>query len=165
MMLARLLPLWGWLQRNPLLCLCAGLALWGAYERHQHVGWRDYAKRLEQASREAEVAQAIVNHEPARISAAIAEKSDAQAPAYHADVRRAADAARLRPEAGCAVHPDLRRADPPTPVDDRPAAASGVVSRPQADDDLLVAAAGRAALCVADAQALIAAGLAIKGDN
>jgi hypothetical protein len=39
-----------------------------------------------------------------------------------------------------------------------------VVSRPKADDDLIVAAAGRAAQMHADAEALIAAGVARKNE-
>lgn len=115
MLLARLLPLWGWLQRNPLLCLCAGLALWGAYERHQHVGWRDYAKRLESASAAASAAQKALR---AAETKAYQEKADA-ADANHLEgldrartaTRAYVDAHRVRPEGGsCAAQPE-READ------------------------------------------------------
>ena len=40
--------------------LAGALALalfWGGYERQQHIGWRDYAKRLERAAQAATAAQ------------------------------------------------------------------------------------------------------------
>lgn len=105
--------------------------------------------------------QQAANHAPAAASQAIAEKSDEQAPAYYAAARAAADAHRVRADSPrCTVAANLPGADHAAPVNDGPAASPDMVSRPKTDDDLLVAAAGRAAQMHADAEALIAAGVA-----
>ena len=115
MLLARLLPLWGWLQRNPLLCLCAGLALWGAYERHQHTHWRDYAKRLESASAAASAAQKALRAAETKAYQEKAAHADTEYRAALADARSAtADYVRrnrVRPEGGSCAPVSLGQAD------------------------------------------------------
>ena len=115
----------------------------------------------------AEAAQIAANHAPAAQSQTIAEKSNETAPAYY-DAVRSAVAARttiVRKDAVCPPRDsDLPRADHAPPIDDRPVAATGMVSRAKADDDLIVAAAGRASQMHADAQALIDAGVAVPSE-
>lgn len=86
-LLARLLPLWNWLRSNPLLALCAVLALWGAWEHHRAQGWRDYAHRLESASEAAKRAQVALRAK---------ERADYQEKAHEADTRYATDLHRAR---------------------------------------------------------------------
>lgn len=164
--------LWGrtalaWAKANPGWAVAILAVLGAAYERHQHTTWRDYAHRLETASRTAATAQAAVNHVPAILSQVIARKSDAEAPVYYAAVRSAAAAhAVIVRRPACPSSPaDLPGTDRPAPLDDGPVAAADMVSRPRADDDLIVAAAGRAAQMHADAEALIAAGVAVPSDG
>ena len=115
----------------------------------------------------AEAAQIAANHAPVAQSQTIAEKSNETAPAYY-DAVRGAVAARttiVRKDAVCPPRDsDLPRADHAPPIDDRPVAATGMVSRAKADDDLIVAAAGRASQMHADAQALIDAGVAVPSE-
>lgn len=109
----------------------------------------------------ATAAQIAANHEPARVSAEIARQSDADAPSYYRAVADAAGAHRLPVRACSPSAADLPGTDRPSAIDDGPAPAPDMVSRPRAEDDQIVAAAGRAAQMHADAQALIAAGVAI----
>ena len=115
----------------------------------------------------AEAAQIAANHAPVAQSQTIAEKSNETAPAYY-DAVRSAVAARttiVRKDAVCPPRdPDLPGADRVAPVDDRPVAVASMVSRAKADDDLIVAAAGRASQMHADAQALIDAGVAVPSE-
>jgi hypothetical protein len=150
--------------------LAAALALAGligalAHYRHAyHAEQARYAALV--ASVEAQRVQAtkdqqVANHALAAASQTIAEKSNAQAPAYYADVRAAA--LRMRADnSSCSSPASVPGTDHAAPVDDGSAPAPGMVSRPQADDDLLVAAAARAAQMHADAEALIASGAAIN---
>lgn len=164
----RLGSLWGWITASPAR-IWAAIAIitlgYAAWQFRQAEDWAAKFRQLEAdtraASKQAATSQAAVNHQPAAISAAIAEQSNAKAPAYYRSVIAAADLHRVQStcprSAGAA---DLPGADHAAPVDDRPAPAPDMVSRPRADDDLLVAAAARAAQMHADAQALIAAGVA-----
>ena len=115
----------------------------------------------------AEAAQIAANHAPAAQSQTLAETSNDTAPAYY-DAVRGAVAARttiVRKDAVCPSRDsDLPGADHAPPIDDRPAAVASMVSRAKADDDLIVAAAGRASQMHADAQALIDAGVAVPSD-
>jgi len=125
---------------------------------------RDEITQIHVAQADATKHQTEVNHEPARKSAEIARKSDAQAPAYYAAVRVAADAHRMRNP--CPIsNPDLPGTDRPIPSDDHTGEATGMVSRPKADDDLIVSAAAQAAQMQVDAQALIDAGIAVSEDS
>lgn len=123
-----------------------------------------FKAEVKAAAPKAAAAQADANHAPAAKSQAIAEKSDAEAPAYYAAAHAAADAHRVRTDSPrCTVATDLPRTDHPAPVNDGPARAADMVSRPKAEDDLIVAAAARAAQMHADALELITAGSA-KGE-
>ena len=118
---------------------------------------------VQAASAQAAIDQQAANRVPAILSKVIAENSDAQSPAYYADVRAAAE--RMRKDGPrCPGPAGVPAADYPAPIDDGSAHAASVVSRPKADDDLIVAAAGRAAQMHADAEALIAAGVAKAAD-
>lgn len=105
---------------------------------------------------------------PSSDSSAAARRSDAQAPAYYASVAGAAAAhagvVRGTCPASSVGNANLPGPDPVTPVNDGPAGAAVMVSRPKADDDLIVAAAGRAAKMHQDALDLIAAGDAVADD-
>lgn len=138
--------------------LLFGLQTWRLDRAHQTIA------DTRAAQHQSGVQQAAVNHEPARVSGEIARQSDAEAPAYYRAVAGAADAHRVRSPA-CPVSPaDLPGTDHPSALNDGPAPAADLVSRPRAEDDQIVAAAGRAAQMHADAEALIAAGIARRAD-
>ena len=118
---------------------------------------RAFKAEVKTATKQATIAQQAVNHVPAAKSQAIAEKSDAQAPAYYASVRAAADRVRVN-SPRCTVAASVPRADNPPALNDGPADPTRVV--PEADYNQLVDAAARAAQMHADAEALIAAGVA-----
>ena len=123
--------------------------------------YRDKLASIRPAQAKATAAQVAVNHQPAAISAAIAKVSDAQAPAYYRSVSDAADLHRLRANPACGASPaGLSGADHPAALDDRSAGSPELVSRPKTDDDLLIAAAARAAKMHQDALDLIAKGAA-----
>jgi len=144
----------------PWQALCLVLLCLSAWLWHGRSAARQQIARIEAAQHQAAADQAAVNHQPAATSAAIAEASNAQAPAYYRAVRIAGDAQRLR-HACPASRADLPGTDRAAALDDRSPAAAELVSRPKADDDLILAAAGRAAQMHADAQALIANGAAV----
>ncbi len=111
--------------------------------------------------------QIHINQLPAIKSAAIASQSDDEAPAYFAAVSAAADTHRsiVRP-ATCPVSPaSVPSADPAVEGVHGPAVVAGMVARPKAEDDLIVAAAARAAQMRADAQGWIADGIAVPDDG
>jgi len=154
---------WRWVMATPVHLLAAALAVSVAanlWQWHLLSVAHVFKAEVKVAAKQASKDQQAVNHAPAAASQAIAEKSNAQAPAYYADVRAAA--LRVRADSPrCPVSASVPGADHAAPVNDGPIDAARVVSRPQADDDLLVAAAGRAAQMHADAEALIAAGVAV----
>ncbi len=120
------------------------------------------------AAPKAAAAQAAVNHRPAAISQVIAETSDAQAPAYYRAVHAAADAhaVRMRPAPSCrgAGGTDLPGTDPAAQSVHGSDATADLVCRPRAEDDQLVAAAGRAAEMRAIAQGWLISGIAVPAD-
>ncbi|MBN9143771.1 MULTISPECIES: hypothetical protein [unclassified Novosphingobium] len=151
-----------WLFAHPMAALALVLGVWAMIEHQAAAKWEGaYHKLLtstQSASKQAATDQAAVNHQPAAASAAIAEKSNAQAPGYYRDARNAFDLHRVRPSvASSPGAADLPGTDHAAPVDDRPIAATDLVCRPKADDDLIGNAAFRAAQMHVDAQALIAA--------
>lgn len=85
--LIRLLPVWNWLKANPLLALCALLALYAAYERHQAAKWHDRAEACQTASQAAAEATKALR---------AAERKTYQDKANEADAKHAADLARVR---------------------------------------------------------------------
>lgn len=85
--LVRLLPVWSWLKANPLLCLCALLALWGTYERHQAHKWQSHAIACQTASDAARKAQEALRAQ---------ERAKYQEQAHEADTRYAATLAGAR---------------------------------------------------------------------
>jgi hypothetical protein len=119
------------------------------------------------AQKTATTAQIAANHEPAAKSQTIAENSRDQSQAYYDEGRRAglayAAAHRVRPEAvGCPVSaPGVSGADRAAAVDDGPGDASDMVALSQADYGLLVSNSNRLAKVHQDADALIAAGVAV----
>ena len=119
------------------------------------------------AAPKAAAAQSDANHRPAAISQAIAETSDAQAPAYYRAVHAAAAANRMRPAPSCRGPggADLPGADPTAESVHGPDAAPDLVCRPRAEDDQLVAAAGRAAEMRAIAQGWLITGIAVPADR
>ena len=164
----RAAPLWDFLRANPWRAVALIALLLAAYERWQHVHWRNFGQSVIAAQHKAAADQTAVNHEPARKSAAIAEKSDAEAPAYYRAVHAAADAhsVRLRTPAGPLSTPDLPRADRAEPSLHGPAIDPGqpsaeLVCRPTVEDRWLVGAAARAAEMHQEALDLISEGVAI----
>lgn len=91
------------------------LALWGAYERHQHVGWRDYAKRLENASAAATAAQKAMRDAETKAYQEKARVADANhlegLDRARTDTARYIAAHRVRSNGSCAAQPQ-READP-----------------------------------------------------
>ena len=155
---------WRWITATPVHLLGAVLAVSVAlnlWQWHQLAACHAFKAEVKAAAPKAAAAQAAVNHAPAAKSQAIAEKSDAEAPAYYAAVHSAADAHRVRADGPrCASPASVPGADHAASVNDGPAPATDMVARPKADDDLIIAAAARAAQMHADAEALIAAGVA-----
>lgn len=137
-------------------------------------GLRDRAERAEAALKavkaaqsKAVAAQAAANHEPARISRAIAEASDVQAKDYY-EKGRAAGAAfaaahgvrNACPEGG-ANSASLPGSNSAAAQHDGPGDSAGMVAVPRADFDQLTGNALRLAQVREDAQALIASGVAV----
>ena len=140
------------------------LAIW-----HQHgqlAACHTFRADVKAAAPKAAAAQADANHRPAAISQAIAETSDAQAPAYYRAVHAAAAANRMRPAPSCRGPggADLPGADPTAESVHGPDAAPDLVCRPRAEDDQLVAAAGRAAEMRAIAQGWLISGIAVPAE-
>ncbi|NKJ43180.1 hypothetical protein [Novosphingobium sp. SG720] len=123
--------------------------------------------KVKDAQPAARAAQAAVNHQPAAVSATIAEISDAQASAYYERGRAAgaAYAAAHRVPASCPAsqpgHADLPGADHPAPLDDGAGSAADDVALSRADFEILTGNSLRLAQVYQDAQALIAAGIAV----
>lgn len=160
---------WRWLTSSAVHFLSFALALslfgnWVLLERGNR--YRDKLERVHAVQAKATIAQQAVNHAPAANSQAIAEKSDAQAPAYYRALHAAADAGRVRPHTRSAGQASVPGTDHPIEGVHGQSADTGpeLVCRPIADDTWLVSMAGRAAQMHADAEALIAAGVAKAGD-
>ncbi len=169
--LERLLGLFRWLLAHPkdaalIGLVCLSVWLWRADSRH--IAERDAARAriaaLIKASDEAKAAQVAVNQAPAIAAKTIAEKSNAEAPAYYRRVADAANANRVRAASCPSGVANLPGADPAATVNDGPAGITEMVSRSREDDDLIVAAAARAAKMHDDARQLIEAGVAVAGD-
>ena len=115
----------------------------------------------------AEAAQAAVNHAPAAQSQTIAETSNANAKSDYDEGRAAgvayADAHRVRSDAQCkSSNPGLPGADHVAAVDVRDGKAADMVAVSQEDFAILTGNSTRLAKVQADAQALIAAGVAVE---
>lgn len=150
----------GFVVRNiwPVACALLALLAW-----HEHAGKISAEQTLQariQQEAVSHVVQVVTNHEPQRKSVEIARQSNAKAPAYYRSVAAAGRAHRVSAPS-CVSAPGVRGADSAPSVNDRSIEASGLVSRPKQDDDLLLAAAGRAAQMQADAQSLIDSGVAV----
>lgn len=141
------------------------VAVCALFWQHRAIGQRDAViATLIKAGDEAKAAQVAVNRAPAIAAKTIAEKSNAEAPAYYRRVADAANANRVRAASCPGGAANLPGADHAAPVNDGPAATPEMVSRSREDDDLIVAAAARAAKMHQDAAALIEAGVAVKGE-
>lgn len=145
------------------------IALMALFIWHQHAqiaACHTFRADVKAAAPNAAAAQAAVNHAPAAKSQAIAEKSDAEAPAYYRAVHAAADAHRMRPapDRSGTGNADLPGADPAATGVHGPAEPADLVCRPRAEDDLILAAAARAAEMRAVAQGWVIDGLAVPAD-
>lgn len=150
-----------WTWRFPLALLLA----WHFHSRliATHADFAAFRADTVKAAKQSAANQQAANRAPAAKSEAIARNSDAQAPAYYADVRAAAERMRQAPPR-CPSPARVPGTDHPAEINDRPAATAELVCRPQADDDLLTGAAARAGQMHADAEALIAAGVARRNE-
>ena len=127
-----------------------------------HAQFALFQNEVADAQTVAAVNQAQANHTPAILSKVIAEKSHAEAPAYYDRVRAASE--RVRKDGpSCPVAADLPGADHPAEVVHGPDPATRVV--PAAEFDQLSNAAARASQMRADAQAMIAAGIAVSDEE
>lgn len=115
----------------------------------------------------ATAAQAAVNHQPAQVSRAVAEASDVQSKNYY-EQGRAATAVYAAANSVRRACPEGRASGPGVPGTDRPAAqhdgagdAAEMVAVSRADLDRLSGLALRVAQVREDAQAMIAAGVAV----
>ena len=155
-----------WASRNPWPALAIVLLIGNVVQWHIHKVELAHDAAIAAAQKSSTAAQITVNQAPAIASAQLARQSDATAPAYYGAVAGAAAAHDSIVRSGaCTPGPaDLPRPDPAAPVNDRPAVTPELVSRPKPDDDLIVAAAGRAAKMHQDAADLIARGLAVPDD-
>lgn len=161
---------WRWLTASPAHFLAFALAVSiaaNAWQHHRIINLQEArhsdAVAFQIASDQNHAAQVAVNHEPARVSGAIAREANATAPAYYDQLRRAADDHAVRMPAGeVGVGPSgLPRANPFEQGLHRPDVLAGLVCRPAEDDGLLVTAAGRAARMLAQAKSWIESGIAI----
>lgn len=160
---------WAWITATPvhallaLLTLSAGLNL---YQWHLLSIRAGTIAAVKQGREQATKDQIAVNHAPAAKSRAIAEQSNVDAKNYYEAGHRAgavyADAHRVPRPAACPVrNPDLPGADRAAGIDDGAGAVAGMVAVSPADFDLLTANSLRLAKVHQDADALIAAGVAI----
>ena len=97
----RLLPLWRWLKANPLLCLCAILAIWGAWERSGRLKAIDQRNECRAASQAAAAQTKAMREAERRQYEEQARHADQEHTEALADARAAADryiaAHRVRP--------------------------------------------------------------------
>jgi hypothetical protein len=91
-LLIKILPIWSWLKANPLLCLCAMLALWGGWERHQAHKWQSRAIACQTASDAARKAQEALRAQERAKYQEQARHADQAYAAAIADARNATDA-------------------------------------------------------------------------
>lgn len=158
---------WRWLTSSAVHFLSFALALslfgnWVLLERGNR--YRDELERVHALQAKATADQQAVNHAPAAKSQAIAEKSDAEAPPYYRAVHAAADAHRVRVDALGHSPAGVPGADPAAASIHGPADTADLVCRSRAEDDLIVAAAARAAEMLAVAQGWMIDGLAVPAD-
>ena len=145
------------------------LGAWALFASHyEHKGAANLKAKIRPATAKATEAQIVVNHAPAAKSQTIARQSDDQAKDDYAASRAAglayANGHRVR-DAVCPVgRPDLPGENHPVASDDRSGEAADMVALSQADFDLLRANSTRLAKVQADAEALIAAGVAVPSD-
>lgn len=179
--LAKLLGLWGWLKQAAVSAFKWALghpwqaalivAVCGLFWQHRAIGERDATiaqqtaliAEMQAKAKAARANQEAVNHAPVIITKAIAEKSNAEAPAYYRRVADVANANRVQGSCKPGIA-SLRGADSPTQEHDGPVAPAEMVARPREDDDLIIAAAARAAKMHQDALEMIEAGVAVKSD-
>ena len=169
-----LAALWQAACRNPwqaLLVLAlgaAGVLGWMLHhEREDNARLRADIAEIAKSQRQAARDQAAINHAPAAISQAIAKESRADEKALYEAGRRAgaayADAHRVRASAPvCAASDaDLRGADRVAAQHDGAGPDGELVAITATDFDICTAAGQRLAKVHADAEALIAAGVAV----
>lgn len=88
----RLLPVWRWIKANPLLCLCAVLALWGAWERSGRLKALDQRNECRAASQTAAAQTKTMREQERRQYEEKARHADQEHNEALADARAAADA-------------------------------------------------------------------------
>jgi hypothetical protein len=121
----KLLPVWSWLKRNPLLLAIALLALWGVWERHQAHKWQSRAIACQIASDAARKAQeALRAQERAKYQEQARHADQAYAAAID-DARNATDAFirahRLRSSGGVSAPGAIGQTDSPAILAPMPA--------------------------------------------
>lgn len=159
---------WSWMTERPerllsaLLFAAIAVAIW---QWNRADALEERIDRVGKAQSAAGKLQATVNQFPVLQSKAIAEKSDADSQSYYEAGRRAglayADAHRVRAATCPAGAADLSGADRPVPLDDGPGETADMVAVTRADFDLLTGNSLRLAKVHQDADALIAAGVAV----
>lgn len=146
------------------------LGAWHLFASHyERKGAAKVEAKVRVATAKATEAQIAVNHAPAAKSQKIARQSDDQAKDDYAAGRAAglayANAHRVRAGAVCpANRADLPGTDHLVAGDDRPGESPGMVALSQADFDTLTENSTRLAKVRAEAEALIAAGVAVPSD-
>lgn len=123
-----------------------------------HAEFDAFRVSVEMAAKQSEADQRAANHMPAILSEVIAKRSNDEAPAYYERVRAAAERVRID-SPRCPSPAGVPGASGAAEVVHGPAEPTRVVS--EADYALLTDAAARASQMQADAQAMIAAGLAV----
>jgi hypothetical protein len=102
--LVRLLPVWSWLKRNPLIALCAFMGLYALFQQHQAHKWQSRAIACQTASDAARKAQEALRAQERAKYQEQARHADQAYAAAIADARNATDAFirahRLRPSGG-----------------------------------------------------------------
>lgn len=175
----RIGSIWAWITASAAriwaaIAICA--LAYAAWQFRRAEDWAAKFRNLETdtrtASKQAATDQAAVNHRPAAASAAIAERTDHEADDYlsraMAAARAYADAHRVQPApARGPGHADLPGADLPASRDDGQGDAAkldaaDIIGISRADFDICTINSGRIAKVRDAAQALIAAGVAVK---
>lgn len=123
-----------------------------------HAEFDAFRVSVEMAAKQSETDQRAANHVPAILSEVIAKRSNDEAPAYYERVRAAAERVRID-SPRCADPAGVPGASGAAEVVHGPAQPTRVV--PEAEFQQLTDAAARAGQMHADAEAMIAAGIAV----
>lgn len=150
----------GNLKVGPLIAAILGVLAFHFHARllAVHAEFDTFRAQVKATAKQAETDQRAANHVPAILSEVIAKRSNDEAPAYYERVRAAAERVRID-SSRCPSPAGVPGTAGPAEVVHGPAEPTRVV--PEAEFQQLTDAAARASQMHADAQAMIAAGIAV----